>query len=99
LLPFKLRVISAVKMDALKASLAARGQQTPIEVVELVEGRYGLISGWRRLHALRANGAKTVKAIITAPREVSDAYVAMIEKNEIRVDLSYFERAHRRQIC
>jgi ParB-like chromosome segregation protein Spo0J len=51
------------------------------------------------LHALRANGAKTVKAIITAPREVSDAYVAMIEKNEIRVDLSYFERAHRRQIC
>ena len=80
-------------MDALKTSLSARGQQTPIEVVDLGADRYGLISGWRRLQALRAIGQDTAKAIITAPREAPDAYIAMIEKNEIRVGLSYFERA------
>jgi ParB/RepB/Spo0J family partition protein len=80
-------------MGALRTSLKARGQQTPIEVVELGDGRFGLISGWRRLQALRANGSETVKAIITPPRDAPDAYVAMIEENEIRVGLSYFERA------
>ncbi|MGH1354064.1 MAG: ParB/RepB/Spo0J family partition protein [Thalassovita sp.] len=80
-------------MDALRSSLKARGQQTPIELVELGKDQYGLISGWRRLQALRAIGAETAKAIITAPREAPDAYVAMIEENEIRVGLSYFERA------
>jgi ParB family chromosome partitioning protein len=80
-------------MEALRISLKARGQQTPIEVVDLGNERFGLISGWRRLQALRAIGAESAKAIITAPREAPDAYVAMIEENEIRVGLSYFERA------
>lgn len=86
-------VVDGEEMEALKNSLQARGQQTPIEVVALEEGAYGLISGWRRLQALRALGAETVNAIITAPRDAPDAYVAMIEENEIRVALSYFERA------
>ena len=86
-------VVDGEDMDALKTSIQARGQQTPIEVVELGKDRYGLISGWRRLQALRANGADTANAIITAPREAPDAYIAMIEENEIRVGLSYFERA------
>ncbi|MGB7318285.1 MAG: ParB N-terminal domain-containing protein [Planktotalea sp.] len=80
-------------MQALRTSLQARGQQTPIEVVDLGDGRFGLISGWRRLQALRALEQSTVNAIITAPREAPDAYIAMIEENEIRVGLSYFERA------
>ncbi len=80
-------------MEALRSSIAARGQKTPIEVVELGAGRYGLISGWRRCQALRALGETTVRALITAPGEASDAYVAMVEENEIRVGLSYFERA------
>ena len=80
-------------MEALKTSINARGQQTPIEVVDLGGDTYGLISGWRRLQALRALGQDTANAIITAPREAPDAYVAMIEENEIRVGLSYFERA------
>ena len=86
-------VVDGEDMEALKTSIQARGQQTPIEVVELGKDRYGLISGWRRLQALRANGADAAKAIITAPREAPDAYIAMIEENEIRVGLSYFERA------
>ena len=88
------------EMDALKESLKARGQQTPIEVVELENGRFGLISGWRRMTALRAlvreTGEarfETVRAFLRQPQSASDAYVAMVEENEIRVGLSYYERA------
>lgn len=86
------------EMEVLKASLQQRGQQTPIEVVETGSGRYGLISGFRRLHALRElsrdGGAQTVLALVRQPQEASDAYTAMVEENEIRVGLSYFERAN-----
>lgn len=90
--------LDADEMDALEASLKARGQQTPIEVVETGPGRYGLISGWRRVTALRslearAEGPGTVLALVRRPDTASDAYVAMVEENEIRVGLSYFERA------
>jgi hypothetical protein len=44
---------------ALQASIRARGQQTPVEVVDLGHGRYGLISGWRRLQALTALRTET----------------------------------------
>ena len=87
-------------LAALMASLRARGQQAPIDVVDLGGGRYGLISGWRRLSALRLLAAETgearfgvVRALLRRPAESSDAYVAMVEENEIRVGLSYYERA------
>lgn len=87
-------------MQALRASLAARGQQVPVEVAELAPGQYGLISGWRRCRALQQLEAETgearfthVNAIIRQPGEASEAYLSMIEENEIRVGLSYYERA------
>ena len=87
-------------MAALRASLSARGQQTPIEVVATEQGGYGLISGWRRLTALtqlykETGDARfsTVLALVRRPVDAADAYVAMVEENEIRVGLSYFERA------
>lgn len=88
--------------QALKDSLRARGQQVPIEVLELGEGRYGLISGWRRLTVLRqlaqesgedGDPAPEVLALIRRPETSAAAYVAMVEENEIRVGLSFFERA------
>lgn len=92
------------EMTALVDSLRARGQQMPIEVVALpapAGGRsYGLISGWRRLTALRrlfreTGDAKfaTVRAMTITPDTAQDAYVAMVEENEIRVNLSHYERA------
>ncbi|MEO0566858.1 MAG: ParB N-terminal domain-containing protein [Pseudomonadota bacterium] len=93
-------VLDDEDMETLMASLRARGQQTPIEVVELEDGRYGLISGWRRLTALRRlyeeTGEErfaTVNALLRQPETASDAYLAMVEENEIRVGLSYYERA------
>jgi ParB/RepB/Spo0J family partition protein len=86
------------EMTALIESIRARGQQTPIEVVDLGGGRYGLISGWRRLTALQRLRAETggfamVLAVLRAPETAAAAYVAMVEENEIRVGLSYYERA------
>jgi hypothetical protein len=86
------------EMEALIASLAARGQQTPVEVMALPGGRYGLISGWRRCQALARlsdDGSHdgTVLALLRKPSDASDAYLSMVEENEIRVGLSYFERA------
>ncbi|GHF74818.1 ParB/RepB/Spo0J family partition protein [Seohaeicola zhoushanensis] len=91
------------EMEALTASLLARGQQTPIEVVALPQPRgghtHGLVSGLRRLSALqeleREHGARfaTVKALVVAPPDRQAAYVAMVEENEIRANLSLYERA------
>ncbi|SIT86845.1 ParB/RepB/Spo0J family partition protein [Pontibaca methylaminivorans] len=96
------------EMQALMASLRARGQQTAIEVVALerpggggVQGKtHGLVSGWRRVSALERLYRETddprfahVRAITIAPGNARDAYVAMVEENEIRVNLSLYERA------
>lgn len=88
----------AEELTALKDSLRARGQQSPIEVTDLGGGQYGLISGWRRLRALKelaAEGAgpATVLALLRSPEDRPAAYIAMVEENEIRADLSFYERA------
>jgi hypothetical protein len=97
------------EMAALRESLRAHGQRTPIEVTPLGGASggasggalpYGLISGWRRLSALRALHAETgeprfstVQALVRTPASAQDAYVAMVEENEIRLGLSHYERA------
>lgn len=87
-------------MQALRDSLRARGQKTPVELVQLEDGRYGLISGWRRCMALRSLYGETddprfasVLGLLRQPEDSADAYLSMVEENEIRVGLSYFERA------
>ena len=97
------------ELEVLMQSLRARGQQMPIEVAALPvthdgdqnSDRYGLISGWRRLSALRRLRVEApgdprftrVLAILRRPEAASEAYLAMVEENEIRVALSYYERA------
>lgn len=95
------------ELEALKASLRAHGQRTPAEIIQ-IDGtrpenapyRFGLISGWRRLRALselyeETGEARfaTLKALIRAPNDAGLSYVFMIEENEVRVGLSYYERA------
>lgn len=94
------------EMGSLRESIRLHGQRTPIEVTPLVsEGHggalpYGLISGWRRLQALKALHAATgeprfatVQALVRRPETAADAYVTMVEENEIRLGLSHYERA------
>ena len=90
-------------MAALIASLRARGQQTPIDVVRIPgdpREHYGLISGMRRVTALRHLHKETgearfgqVTARVVAGTHGAAAYLAMVEENEIRADISFYERA------
>jgi len=89
------------EMAALRTSIRLHGQRTPIEVTPLTGALpYGLISGWRRLEALKALHAETgdprfatVQALVRRPETAADAYVNMVEENELRVGLSHYERA------
>lgn len=90
--------VDNTEMNALVASLRSRGQQTPMEVVSLGKGRFGLISGWRRLVALKRlrddeGGATDALCLVRATETSTEAYVAMVEENEIRAGLSFYERA------
>lgn len=89
------------EMAALRDSIRAHGQRTPVEVTR-IDGSlpWGLISGWRRLLALKSLHDETgearfatIQAILRKPDTVADAYVNMVEENEIRVGLSHYERA------
>jgi ParB family chromosome partitioning protein len=95
--------IDPEQMDELKNSIEAHGLRLPIELFELAEKKpgetYGLLSGWRRLHATRALFAETgeakygsINAFIRRVGTPANAYVAMVEENEIRADLSQYER-------
>ena len=90
--------VDDAEMAALIESLRARGQQTPIEVAPLDHDRYGLISGWRRCTALarlaeETGEEATVQVLVRQPDQSAGAYLAMVEENEIRVGLSFYERA------
>lgn len=88
------------ELDELKRSILAGGLRQPIEVYE-VDGTppYGLISGFRRLTAIRQlqdwdpKRFASIPAFIRAPHSVAEATRAMVEENEIRANLSAYERA------
>ena len=88
---------SREEMDELVASVRANGVRTPIEVTPLERG-WGLISGWRRLQAvqiLRAEGQggfETIPAIVRTPHDAGAAYADMVEENEVRAQLTPYER-------
>lgn len=97
------------EMAALRTSIRAHGQRTPIEVTPVAgpggglgadTPPWGLISGWRRLAAVRGLHEETgearfatIQALVRRPGTAAAAYVAMVEENEIRVGLSQYERA------
>ncbi|MFD0860460.1 ParB/RepB/Spo0J family partition protein [Roseovarius aquimarinus] len=92
------------EMIELRQSIAASGLRLPIEVFELAEpapggARYGLISGYRRFIAVRALQELTgqakydrIRAIIRPRSEADGAFISMVEENEVRSQLTPFER-------
>ncbi|WP_113912931.1 ParB/RepB/Spo0J family partition protein [Roseovarius dicentrarchi] len=91
-------------MTELRQSIAASGLRLPIEVFALPDPQegaphYALVSGYRRYMAVQAlldltEAAKysTIRAVIRPPAEADQAFVSMVEENEVRSDLSQFER-------
>ncbi|TRD15667.1 ParB/RepB/Spo0J family partition protein [Palleronia caenipelagi] len=92
------------ELEELKRSILVHGMRLPIEVFDKGEtagqgGRFGLISGYRRLRAVRELHSQystpetaTIRAILRDPEQLGGAMVAMVEENEIRSQLSHFER-------
>lgn len=78
-------------IDELAAKIKERGQLVPI-LVWLKRGRYVLLSGHRRVAALRLLGVPTVKAIVYGDRDLSqqDALDIAIDDN---VDRNNFSKA------
>lgn len=94
-------VMDPDEMAELKSSILANGVRLPIEVFARREGRYAyaLISGFRRLQAVKELYAETqearfehVPALIRQPDTLGDSFAAMVEENEVRASLSHFER-------
>lgn len=88
----------------MRQSIAAHGLRLPIEVFELErpghDGQlYGLLSGYRRLMAVRgllelteAPKYARIRVLIRPRTEADAAFVSMVEENEVREELSHFER-------
>ncbi|MEM7730810.1 MAG: ParB N-terminal domain-containing protein [Pseudomonadota bacterium] len=85
-------------MEELRASIRANGLRMPIEVSlrnpnDDGEG-YDLISGLRRLTAMRdvAGEGGTVRAFVRPQKSDAANLEAMVEENEVRVNLTSYER-------
>ncbi|MGP6089897.1 ParB/RepB/Spo0J family partition protein [Antarctobacter jejuensis] len=79
-------------------SIMIEGLRHPIEVYEysqqVPEGhRYGLISGFRRLAAFKALDRETVPAVLRTPEDIPKAVAAMVTENEIRSQITPWEKA------
>lgn len=84
------------EMAELIGSLRQHGLRSPVEVVALEEG-YGLVSGFRRLEAFARLAPSDprfaqIPAFVRSPGEAAAPYVAMVEENELRSNLSPYER-------
>jgi ParB family transcriptional regulator, chromosome partitioning protein len=96
--------LDAEPLDELIASLVINGLRQPIEIWRFSEPRpphtFGLISGFRRLAAFRSllttyedkTRWQAIPAFIRTPATYAEAFAAMVEENEVRADLSPFEK-------
>lgn len=96
-LPRDRTLIEAAQLDELKSSIVANGLRLPIEVFAADAG-YGLLSGYRRLMAFRlleeihGEAFATIPALIRPAEEVCTAFARVVEENDLRQDLSPWER-------
>ena len=97
-------LINADEMKELKDSIEAHGMRLPIEVFRRETtadnaAPFGLLSGFRRYNAVRELASQNddpkwqkITAIERDPEALGGAITAMVEENEIRSNLSHFER-------
>jgi ParB family transcriptional regulator, chromosome partitioning protein len=86
----------------LRDSILASGLRIPVELFPLPAPRgpyrFGIVSGFRRIASFRAlsdhglKGYDAIPAFLRQPSDRAAALAAMVEENEIRADLSPWER-------
>ena len=91
--------LSQEELDELKTSIRKHGLRMPVEVFADDDGGYNLLSGYRRLMAVRGlaefpsnTGYDKIIALVRPKADTAEAFVAMVEENEVRSNLSHFER-------
>lgn len=81
----------------LQSSILAEGLRQPIEIYPIYgddgSDRWALISGYRRLSVFRALGRDTIPAFLRQPADYSAALTAMVSENEMRAQISPWEKA------
>ncbi len=93
-LPRDRSALDETDLSDLTLSIAAHGLRMPVEVFPSTGPKpYGLISGFRRLSAHRELTLSTIPAFIRQPADIPSALAQMIEENEIRADITPWERA------
>lgn len=93
-LPRDRTALDDTDLSDLTLSIAAHGLRMPIEVFPATGPKpWGLISGFRRLAAHRELKLDTIAAFIRQPADIPAALAAMIEENEIRADITPWDRA------
>lgn len=81
-------------LQGLAHSLRENGQHEPIHVVPLAGDMYSVITGGRRVRALRKNGAVNAGAIVEDGEfSKSDILLRQITENVQREDLTFWEKA------
>ena len=85
--------------EELQNSILKNGLRMPIEVYETDTG-YALISGFRRLSAFEhlteqgLKGFEMIEATLRHPNSPQEAAAMMVEENEIRLNLSAWEKSN-----
>jgi len=82
------------KIKDLVEDIQANGQQFPVILRRLADGRLQLVSGFRRCRALSALGWPTVKAIIREDLDTDRAYQISFMENEKRKSLTGRDKAN-----
>jgi ParB family transcriptional regulator, chromosome partitioning protein len=86
------------QIDDLVRSIAVSGLRQPLEVWAFVAPRppftHGLISGYRRLAALRRLGHETAPVFVRTPETIATAMAEMVAENEVRAQITPWEKAH-----
>ncbi|MFN4156755.1 MAG: ParB/RepB/Spo0J family partition protein [Paracoccaceae bacterium] len=96
-LPRDRRVMAEDDITILQDSIRESGLRQPVEVFAHPSPKspfpYGLISGFRRLTAVTRLGHTTVPAFVRTPETFDQAFAEMVGENEIRVQISPWEKA------
>lgn len=89
---FKLR-LKIKDIDSLADDMKERGQLSPLFVRPKAEGKYELVSGYRRFEALKKIGAKETLARIFSNLTEDQALGMAVAENDQRNDLTPLEKA------
>ncbi len=89
------QVFEPVALRELAASIRADGLLQPIAIRPSTTGRtpYMIAVGERRWRAHQINGARTIRAIVVAPKSTTDLRVMQIIENDQRSDVTPLEQA------